>query len=252
MGNAVQYEVLSFRNGHRVVPQAAFKEICAALDAIDIEDVQRKRQELQAKEAARAAGEGSKPQKIGVQKILNRLLRERLSTLEEPWTSEVRLFDEDKESGKGLWTMDFRKAFGPDAVGVEITFNHAEALAWTPVRLDLAHEADGVRPEAVIMAGIIVIGKDSMKKHKVPRMIDGRHATTKGGKPRYQTVYLMDGAVGTFERFLTVLPKMRNYVKVPLLVFGLDWRNGPGDRSVRAMDLNTSRASIRDSADARI
>lgn len=242
---AMQYEVRSYRGGSKGLPDVAFSEICDAIDAIEIKAVETEQVSLQLQERERAIAEGKNAQKVGIQRVLNKVLRDRLTRLPSPWTPQVRLFSEDEESGKGLWTMDFRKTFGADErIGVEVTFNHAEALGWTLLRSSLAHQAEAVVDSAIIDVSVIIIGKDSVKRSRVPKVVNGQPQYYKNGNPKMATKYRMDGAVGTYERLMTFLPKVRTFVTVPMVIIGIDWADGTGDRTTRNMELTSSKAQL--------
>ena len=95
----------------------------------------------------------------GAQTALNEVFRRRL--VPNGWKSEVPLFPPgDRDLAK--WTMDFTKrgrlsedcsdsSFG---VGVEVTFNHAEAIAWTLIRLNLAGESTEVLETSRLDVGV--------------------------------------------------------------------------------------------------
>lgn len=188
--------------------------------------VERSRGELQNRYQAKAQEAGGKPRKAGIQTGLNRLLREHLVL--DGWSAEVPVFEADSETDKGVWTMDFAKHYQRAfiRVGLEVTFNHGEALTWTPLRLALAHEAENVHPDARINVGCIIIGTDDLKGNRR----DGLR---------------MDSAVGTFERLLTLLPKMRPVLPAPLVIFGLDWADGGLVSTPFEVDLHTSLVKTR-------
>lgn len=127
----------------------------------------------------------------GAQTSINRVVRERL--IAKGWTAEPRLF---QTSGVDLakWKMDFIK----DNIGVEISFNHAEAIPWTFTRLNVAGESEQVQSGARIDVGVAVFATARLKAW-------GR----------------MDPAVGTFERATTWLSVMRPIMPIPVLVVGL-------------------------------
>lgn len=223
----MQYHVRSYRNGYQILQYSpAYREIGHVLEQIELGEIQRRRAELQESYAKSAARKGSTPRKAGIQTGLNALLRERLTV--QGWQTEVPVFDADSETEKGVWTMDFWKSFPAAAttVGLEVTFNHGEALTWTPLRLALAHEAEGVRKGARINVGCIIIGTDDLKGSR-------------------RTGLRMDSAVGTFERLLTLLPKMRSVLPAPLVLFGLDWKEGGLAGRPAEVDLHTSAVATR-------
>lgn len=90
--------------------------------------------------------------------------------------------------------MDFVK----DRIGVEVSFNHAEAIPWTFTRVDLASEAEAVRTPAKIEVGVVVCADRSLKAWS-----------------------RMDGAVGTFDLARAWLNLMRPIIPLPIMVVGL-------------------------------
>lgn len=215
----MKFHLTSFRNGARILTSTpAFRDVADALTGIGLDEVTRLRDKRQARQPGR---------KAGIQDGLNSLIRTALEA--GGWRPFVPVFEPDPDTKKGLWVMDFAKDYAPAApirVGLEVTFNHAEALTWTPIRLTLAHEAEDVLPDARIDVGVIVIGTDNLKGHR-------------------QEGLRMDSAVGTYERLITVLPKMRAVLPAPLVVFGLDWADGGQVGDIKELSLHTSAPSVR-------
>jgi hypothetical protein len=120
------------------------------------------------------------------------LFRERLDR--NRWTPEPRLFASE-ENDLRKWKMDFLNA----RIGVEVSFNHAEAIPWTFTRLNLAGESDRVLPEHQIDVGVAFFATDTLKRWS-----------------------RMDSAVGTFEIACAWLSMMKPIMPIPILVVGLD------------------------------
>lgn len=226
----MRFQVASYRNGIQILrASGALDELASVLGGIHRSQVDERRNARQARSDERAAKDGGRPRKAGIQDGMNAILDERLAAA--GWESQVKIFSLDVGAKKGIWTMDFAKSFKEGIrVGVEVTFNHAEAMPWTLVRPTLAHEAEGVLEGARIHVGVIIIPTDQMKG--------------KGKDLR------MDGAVGTYERLRTLLPKMRSVLPAPLVIIGLDWDDGAWDGSSKELRLHTSLSDL--SADARI
>ena len=151
-------------------------------------------------------GAGGKRLRAGGQAAVNHLFRERLGPL--GWIQEPRLFS---ETGADLrkWKMDFIKA----RIGVEVSFNHFEAVPWTFTRLNIAGESEKVLEEHKIDVGVAFFATDSLKKWAK-----------------------MDGTVGTFEMARAWLEMMRPIMPVPILVVGLsadDWAPSDAFRGTR-------------------
>jgi hypothetical protein len=219
----MQFRVSSFRNGIQILrASGAFDELVGVLTRITLEEVSRLRESSQGRYDARAQERG--PRKAGIQNGLNKLLKARLQ--EAGWTPEVAVFEKDPAARKGMWTMDFVKAFREGiAVGLEVTFNHAEALPWTLIRPTLAHESETALPAARIHVGVVVIGTDHLKGN-----------SSEG--------FRMDSAVGTYERLRTLLPKMRAVLPAPLVILGLDWKDGGLTGVVEEISMHTSMSGL--------
>lgn len=139
----------------------------------------------------------------GAQSAVNEVIRRRLTPL--GWEDEVPLFSPDDPDLAG-WTMDFVKRgsiqnggneveFG---LGVEVTFNHAEGIAWTLIRLNLAGESSEVLRASKIDVGVAIYPTREFKQW-------GR----------------MDNAVGTYDRACLWLDKMKPVLPIPIAVIGL-------------------------------
>jgi hypothetical protein len=226
----MQFRVSSYRSGFEVMRDAgAFEELASTIESIRIGEVARLRSIRQAEYDGKA-GPHSKPRRAGVQDPLNREFRRLLQESQDrAWSGQMALFDSDLGLGKGLWTMDFHKVFGEGVgVGLEVCFNHGEAMPWTLIRPALAYQSEGVREEArVVVAGIVLV-TDALKR----------------GDERGLRV---DGAVGTYERMLTLIPRMRWVVTVPLVIFGLEWADGALVGPVHKVPLHGQQQSRLDS-----
>ncbi|MYC31546.1 MAG: hypothetical protein F4X64_00015 [Chloroflexi bacterium] len=155
----------------------------------------------------------------GAQVATNALFREKLS--HSPWQSESRLFEQDYLFGNSKttgWKMDFLIRGDPltegsstdFGMGVEIAFNHAEAIPWTLIRMNLAAQFEDVRRESRIDVGIGIFASEAFKSW-------GR----------------LDGAAGTFEQAQRWLSISRHAIPTPILLIGLRPRD---DESARDWD----------------
>jgi hypothetical protein len=102
--------------------------------------------------------------------------------------------------------MDFIK----DRIGVEVSFNHAEAVPWTFTRLNIAGESEKVIPEHRIDVGVAFFATETLKRWA-----------------------RMDSAVGTFELARAWLEMMRPIMPIPVLVVGLSADAWPETNSFR-------------------
>ena len=127
----------------------------------------------------------------GGQIPLNEYFRRKLPL---DWKREPKLFNDPTGELRG-WKMDFLK----NKVGVEITFNHAEAIPWIFTRLNIAGESERVQTTSKIEVGIAVFASESMKRWSK-----------------------MDNAVSTFELASAWLREMKPILPIPLLLVGLD------------------------------
>lgn len=125
------------------------------------------------------------------------------------WQHQPHLF-RTRELEK--WKMDFRR----EGVGVEVSFNHAEAIPWQFTRLNIAGESERVVDDARIEVGVVICATRSFK-------VWAR----------------MDSAVGTFDAFKAWLREMRPILPVPLLLVGLDATGWQPTRTFRGTATGT-------------
>ena len=199
MLSAMEYVTHNFRNALAVLGvRPEWEELAREISGISREEVLGIQQ---------GYADSGKRVPAGAQSAVNEVFRRRLIPL--GWEDEVPLFSRDDPNLAG-WTMDFVKrgsmASGAAEVGfglgVEVTFNHAEGIAWTLVRLNLAGESSEVLEASQIDVGVAVYPTNEFKQW-------GR----------------MDNAVGTYERACLWLDKMRPVLPIPIAVIGLqpDW-----------------------------
>ena len=203
------FETYNFRNALAILDsRPEWEDLKSVLEGIrrqDIIDTQRK-----------LAATGRRAP-AGAQRAINSIFKERLPKPE--WFPERRLFDE----GEGLttqdrrrWAMDFVRRGNPPeggrdedfGLGVEVSFNHVEAMAWTLVRLDLASEGTGVQPNARIDVGVAIYASSALKKWGS-----------------------MDSSVGTYEQACQWLELMRPVIPLPIALVGLH----PSDSTLRCL-----------------
>jgi restriction endonuclease BglII len=198
----LDYLVYDFRNALVILrSKASFTELEAALHSIDANDVLAAHQRLADERAQR----GSRAP-AGGQSALNEVINDKLTMV--GWESQPALF-RDKALEK--WKMDFRK----EGIGVEVSFNHAEAIPWQFTRLNIAGESERVIDDNRIEVGVVVCAAPSLKAWA-----------------------RMDGAVGTFDQFKAWLREMRPILPVPLLLLGLETSGWP-EGSFRGTDTGS-------------
>jgi Restriction endonuclease BglII len=194
---AMDYEIRDFRHASRLLQgRSAWNELEGVVANISQADILAAHQRLNEPRRLRGARLIA-----GGQSAINLVFREKLAAIPR-WTPEPALFDSPAESLRG-WKMDFLK----ESIGVEVSFNHAEAIPWTFTRLNIAGESEEVIPEHRVEVGVAVFAQQSLK-----------------------TWARMDQAVGTFERAWDWLRIMRPIMPVPILVVGLGaerWESGP-------------------------
>ena len=215
----MDFSTHNFRNASAILSQRPeWEELRGVVQGITRDDIIATQERLM-------KSRGQSP--AGAQTAVNLLFEERLPT--PAWAHQCRLFeggDPSTEQALARWTMDFVKrgeapedSLEPDfGLGIEVAFNHAEAIAWTLIRLDLASEV-GVREQARIDVGVAIYASRSFKAW---------------GK--------MDGAVGTFEQACIWLNLMRPVMPIPIVLIGLnprdsadaeDWENPTVFRGTR-------------------
>lgn len=170
-----------FRHAERLLQgQPAWESLDRAIQSITSEAIIA--EQLSRRDSGRRLPKGGQTALNGV---LDRVLAA------DGWERQARLFNEpDLEK----WTLDFRR----DRIGVEVSFNHAEAIPWQFTRLNIAGESERVREESRIDVGVVIVADKSLK------------AWSK-----------MDAAVGTFDTFRAWLREMKPILPIPILLVGL-------------------------------
>lgn len=188
----MKLELYDFRNALPILERSypnVWGEFQHQLAAISAEDVAEFHRGL----VRRAVDKQRRPQ-AGAQTAINQLIDARLKAVS--WRAQPPLYIGGDKRGHELagWKMDFKK----ERVGVEIAFNHQEAIPWIFTRLNLAGESKEVLEASRIDVGIAAFAAKSLKTW-------GR----------------MDAAVGTFAQAKLWLEKMRPVMPVPIVVVGL-------------------------------
>ena len=126
----------------------------------------------------------------GGQSAMNKLFELALPSA-RGWVHQPRLFSDPLLRE---WKMDFLK----ERVGVEVSFNHAEAIPWQFTRLNIAGESERIRADSSIDVGIVITASESLKRWS-----------------------RMDSAVGTFDAFQAWLREMKPILPIPIMLVGL-------------------------------
>jgi hypothetical protein len=175
----MDYELHNFRHALEILsPNPAWHQLDDVIRGIGREDIIQRQLDI--------SGVGRVPK--GGQTAVNALFDDRLIG----WRRQPLLFGPSPELRE--WKMDFLV----DRVGVEISFNHAEAIAWQLTRLTVAGESPAVLEGSRIDVGIVVTATRALKAWS-----------------------RMDAAVGTFDVFRAWLDQMRPILPIPLLLVGL-------------------------------
>ena len=126
---------------------------------------------------------------------INYLLKEDFSVL--GWSTESPIFQEAiyQDTRSDYWRLDMAK----ESISIEVAFNHSTAIAWNLLKPVLASELNYVKKAIQTKLGIIICATQSLKS---------------AGN--------IDGAIGTYEKFLLHLRPMMNQLSVPLLIIGLE------------------------------
>jgi len=194
----MQFDFYSFRLAEEILKQRpAWRELEEVLHGIEAEDILRAQHDIVSEPTGKYGTRGRKPP-AGAQSAINKLFKDRLSI--RRWKTEPVLFPESEE-GLGEWKMDFLK----EKIGVEVSFNHAEAIAWTFTRVTLAGESTEVIKASQIEVAVAIYATQALKKW---------------GK--------MDSAVGPYERAKLWLTKMRPVMPIPILLIGLKPQSADG------------------------
>ena len=202
----MHFEIYNFRNALAILdPRSEWADLRSAIYGISRQDVIDTQEEI--------ASRKRRPR--GAQQAFNAIFKNRLPN--PPWNPERKLFQEGEVRRRGSlakWAMDFvaRGNAPPGAdksdfgLGVEVSFNHLEAMAWTLVRLDIASEGNA-QESARIDVGVAIYPSIDLKSW---------------GK--------MDSSVGTFDQASRWIQIMRPVIPLPLAIVGLFPRDLSGEQ----------------------
>jgi hypothetical protein len=163
--------------------------------------------------------------KKSISETINQLLKVELTAA--GWRPEAHIF-RDAEFGEGKWRLDFAKSaevplsdsrpygeFKQTGVSIEVGFNHAGSIAWNLLKPVLASELNHVEKAIQTSVGVVITATSNLR--------------LAGG---------FDGAIGTYEDYVSHLIPLRDVLTVPLLIIGLE---APGSfRIVHTKTGNTT------------
>ena len=200
----MDFEVHNFRNALAILQyRSEWHDLCNVVQGIS-------REMIIDKQEAIVAATGKRPK--GAQTAMNALFKKEL--LRSPWQKKCRLFEQDYLFGGSKttgWKMDFLIRGDPliqgsevdFGMGVEVAFNHAEAIPWTLIKMNLAAQFEDVKTESHIDIGVGIFASESFKSW-------GR----------------LDGTVGTFGQAQRWLSISRHAIPTPMVLVGLNPRDG--------------------------
>lgn len=184
----MQFDTYSHKFAAEVVKSAGFKteyaEIEKAIKSISDYDLERRFSEIKKK----------RKKAKSISEAINELLKEKLEA--KGWLSEAAIFrDEDyTKKRETRWRLDFAKK----NIAIEVAFNHGEATAHNLIKPVLSSELNHVEKDVQTKMGVVIAATQEMKKA--------------GG---------FDGAVGTYEKFISYLRPYNNILTVPIMLIGL-------------------------------
>lgn len=143
---------------------------------------------------------------------LNSLIDEDLT--EAGWNRQSPIFAAS-EYGDRTWLLDFAKEVSVptrhgtayfdlpqderSGISIEVAFNHGGNVAWNLIKPVIASEINHVEKRIQTGVGVVIAATDDMK--------------SMGG---------FDGAVGSFEKYVSHLLPLRTMLTVPMVIIGLD------------------------------
>jgi len=181
----MEYKVFSFRNALEIFKvNEAYSPYWDELEEVlqDISEYDIIQTFLSSKRAAKSISEA-----------INILIKQKLC--EKGWYSESYIFADKEYTTRGIWRLDFVKK----SLAVEVAFNHGGSAAWNLIKPVLSSELNHVEKAIQTRAGVIITATDSLKKA--------------GG---------FDGAIGTYEKYISYLKPLNTLLTVPLVIIGLE------------------------------
>lgn len=183
----MNYQLHSFRHAEIILQEKSFLpqyyELSKIVESISDEDI------IERHESFGVDNIEKLPKSIS--RAINELLKERF--IDSGWLPEPPIFQNPDYSGE-KWRLDFAK----DDISVEVGFNHSGTVAWNMIKPILASELNHVEKAIQTRIGVIITATNEMREY--------------GG---------FDGAIGTYENYLSYLDPLQNVLTVPLLIIGL-------------------------------
>lgn len=203
-GTSMEFRVHSHRNALEILKgvkeyESLWDEITQSIDALSEE-----RLIADFEEKYVSQGKATK----SLSKTINRLLKDELTS--RNWNSESYIFGKSTY-GDHSWRLDFAKQVfleDPDSIGedtvesgisIEVAFNHGGSIAWNLLKPVVASEINHVPKQIQTGVGVVICATKRLKEA--------------GG---------FDGAIGTYEEFISNLLPLRNILTVPVLIIGLE------------------------------
>jgi len=147
--------------------------------------------------------------KKSISESINQILK--IELVEAGWLPEAPIF-RDAEFGEGKWRLDFAKSTSvpksdsrpyeegnTSGISIEVGFNHSGSIAWNLIKPVLASELNHVEKQIQTSLGVVVTATADLRDA--------------GG---------FDGAIGTYEDYVSHLVPLRDIVSSPILIIGLE------------------------------
>lgn len=147
--------------------------------------------------------------KKSISESINQILK--IELVETGWLAEAPIF-RDADFGEGKWRLDFAKSTpapktdsrpyesgNTSGISVEVGFNHSGSIAWNLIKPVIASELNHVQKAIQTSVGVVICATANLRDA--------------GG---------FDGAIGTFEDYVSHLVPLRDIISAPVIVVGLE------------------------------
>lgn len=130
-----------------------------------------------------------------ISKSINKIFDEKFKSC--GWKPQSYIFkdNEYRQKKNDNWRLDFAKK----DFSIEVAFNHGGSIAWNLIKPVLASELNHIEKDIQTKIGVIICATEKMKKT--------------GG---------FDGAIGTYENFISYSKALTTILTTPLIIIGLD------------------------------